>query len=202
MEAITMKKIIYMLNIFALTLAMSACNGMNSKSEDIEHNEENAEEASVTDKSNRQMIDVDLKSSEGERVGVAYLSQQEDGVNIQIEAWNLPEGSHGFHIHEKGICEEPDFESAGGHFNPTNAKHGFDNPEGPHAGDLPNLVIGEDEKVKASFLAKMVTLKKGENNSLLKEGGTSLVIHSDPDDYISQPAGDAGERIACGVILD
>lgn len=198
-----MRKVIYILNIFIFMLVMSACNGMNSKSNYENYDEEDAEETTVMGKeSEGKIIEVDLKSSEGERVGVAELKQQKDGVNIHIEVWNLPEGSHGFHIHEKGTCEEPDFESAGGHFNPTNAKHGFDHPEGPHAGDLPNLVIDGEGGAQATFLAKMVTLEKGKENSLLREGGTSLIIHANPDDYISQPAGNAGDRIACGVILD
>lgn len=184
-------------------LVISGCGGMNSESKDYEYKEEDAEEATVMgEESKGKVIEVDLKSNKGERVGVAELTEQNNGVNIEIEVWNLPEGSHGFHIHEKGMCEEPSFESAGAHFNPTNAKHGFDHPEGPHAGDLPNLEVDEDGRAKESFLATMVTLKKGEENSLLHEGGTSLIIHADPDDYISQPAGDAGERIACGVILD
>lgn len=200
-----MKKIIFSLNIFILILFMAACNGMNGKSNHKDHQaeEEDSEEVSVMDKdSELKVINIDLKNRKGERVGVAQLSQQKDGVKIQIEAWNLPEGIHGFHIHEKGICEEPNFESAGGHLNPTNAKHGFDHPEGPHAGDLPNLKIGKDGKVYEAFLATMVTLKKEEENSLLPEEGTSLIIHADQDDYISQPSGNAGERIACGVIRD
>lgn len=147
-------------------------------------------------------VHVDLINQEGEITGEATLSEVKKGVNIHIEAWDLPEGLHGFHIHDKGICEPPVFESAGGHFNPTDAKHGFDHPEGPHAGDLPNLNIGADGKVEENVVADMVTLKKDEENSLLKGGGTSLMIHSGPDDYTSQPAGDSGDRIACGVIKE
>src|SRR5690625_2807734 len=197
-----MKKVIYFFNIFVLTLIVSACSGMNDQLGD-HYNEEEAEEALMMEKeSEDRIIHSDLKNVDCDRVWIAQLEQQDNGVNIQIEGLNLPEGLHGFHIHEKGICEEPTFESAGGHFNPTNAKHGFDHPEGPHAGDLPNLEIDKEGRVKKSFLAPMVTLKKGEKNSLLQENGTTLIIHADPDDYISQPAGDAGERIACGVIQD
>lgn len=147
-------------------------------------------------------IHVDMMNAEGATIGTATLTQATDGVNVEISASDLPKGTHGFHIHEKGTCEAPDFETAGGHFNPTDAKHGFDNPDGPHAGDLPNLEVGEDGKVKESFLAEMVTLKKGEPNSLLREGGTSLVIHAEADDNVSQPSGDSGARIACGVIAE
>src|SRR5699024_11375760 len=88
-----------------------------------------------------------------------------------------------FHIHEKGVCDPPDFESAGEHFNPTNAKHGFDHPKGPHAGDLPNLKVEKDGTAKATYVAEMVTLEKDKKNSLIGDDGTSLVIHADADDY-------------------
>src|SRR5690625_5444122 len=88
-------------------------------------------------------------------------------------------------MHEKGVCEEPDFETAGGHFNPENREHGFDNPEGPHAGDLPNIEVDEDGKVEDDIVTELVTLQKGQENSIICEGGTSLINHADPDVYIS-----------------
>ena len=103
-------------------------------------------------------------------------------------------------VDEVGKCELPDFESAGGHFNPTDASHGLDHDEGPHAGDLPNLEVGEDGLVDEEIIAENVTLKSGEENSLLQEGGTALVIHAEADDGTSQPSGDSGDRIICGVI--
>lgn len=146
------------------------------------------------------IIHVDMLDTAGKKIGTASLEELDSGVKITITASNLSKGTHGFHIHEKGLCEPPGFESAGGHFNPEHSTHGFNNPGGPHAGDLPNLEVGEDGSVTESFIAELVTLKKGESNSLLREGGTSLMIHADPDDNISQPAGDSGARIACGVI--
>lgn len=197
-----MKRIFYTACIIGLLFVLGACNTSNN---DQNNDQEEAAEASIVEgKSEKggshKPIQVELINVNGENTGQATLTQGADGVSINIEAWNLPEGTHGFHIHDKGMCEPPTFESAGEHFNPTHAKHGFDNPEGPHAGDLPNLEVGKDGKVEATFLNEMVTLKAGESNSLLKEGGTSLVIHSKADDYVSQPAGDSGERIACGVI--
>lgn len=145
---------------------------------------------------------VTMMNTKGETIGEARLTQKPGGVEINLDASKLPQGVHGFHIHENGSCDIPTFESAGGHFNPTNAKHGFDTPGGPHAGDLPNIQVKAYGNVSTSVLAEMVTLEKGKKNSLLKEGGTALIIHSKADDYKSQPAGNAGERIACGVIAE
>jgi len=99
-----------------------------------------------------------------------------------------------------GKCEAPDFKSAGAHFNPTGKEHGFNNPNGEHAGDLANLVVGSNGKGEVQFVNTAVTLRKGEPNSLFKEGGTSLVIHADPDDMHTNPAGNSGDRIGCAVI--
>jgi Cu-Zn family superoxide dismutase len=121
-------------------------------------------------------------------------------VEITVEAEELPSGIHGFHIHETGKCQSPDFQSAGGHFNPEGKKHGRNHPEGEHAGDLQNIVVDSAGKVKNTQVVKQVTLKKDETNSLLKETGTALVIHEFADDYRSDPAGKSGKRIACGVI--
>ncbi|MDY0404436.1 superoxide dismutase family protein [Virgibacillus sp. 179-BFC.A HS] len=119
---------------------------------------------------------------------------------MTVDATNLPPGLHGFHVHEKGLCEGPSFQSAGGHFNPTSAKHGFDHVDGPHDGDIPNLEVKADGTAHATFINDKLTLEKGKENSLLKEDGTAFIVHAKPDDYYSQPAGDAGERIACGEI--
>lgn len=145
-------------------------------------------------------VDVTLYDKDKEKVGRATFRQANGGTIVTLNASDLQPGTHGFHIHEKGACEPPDFKSAGGHFNPTNTKHGFDNPEGPHAGDLPNIDVSRSGTVKTQGAADMVTLVKGKKNSLLGGDGTALVIHSKADDYKSQPSGDAGERIACGVI--
>lgn len=143
---------------------------------------------------------VELIGTNGAKVGQAELTEMSRGVHIKVEAFNLVPGKHGFHIHESGKCEPPGFESAGGHFNPMNKQHGFDNPNGPHAGDLPNLFVGTDGTVTAEMVAKYVTLSEGQPNSLIRPGGTSLVIHENADDYKTDPAGNSGARIACGRI--
>lgn len=145
-------------------------------------------------------VEVDLLNQEGQSVGTATLTQEENGVKVKVAAKNLPPGTHGFHFHETGVCKAPDFESAGGHFNPDDNSHGFEHEEGPHAGDLPNLAVEEDGTVVAEVVAEHVTLASGEPNSLLKEGGTALVIHAGADDGKTQPSGDSGDRLVCGVI--
>jgi Cu-Zn family superoxide dismutase len=142
----------------------------------------------------------ELKDRDGNSVGVATLTATERGVLIQIQASGLSAGRHGYHIHETGRCDPPDFASAGGHFNPTAMKHGMENPAGPHGGDLPNLVIGEDGTGALTVLNPYVTLGTGAADDILRVDGTSLMIHAGPDDYYTDPAGDSGARIACGVI--
>ena len=141
-----------------------------------------------------------LINPQGQKVGEATLTETPQGVKIVMQVENLPPGEHAFHIHGKGVCATPGFEAAGGHFNPFEKQHGLKNPAGPHAGDLPNLTVGPDGRATVSTVAKLVTLKEGEKNSLFQPGGTSLVIHEKADDNLSDPAGNAGARIACGAI--
>ncbi|ANE46106.1 hypothetical protein SY83_07235 [Paenibacillus swuensis] len=145
-------------------------------------------------------VEVKLIDTTGKPAGTAMLKQQANGVLVHIQATGLTKGKHGFHFHEAGKCEAPTFKSAGEHFNPTQKEHGFNNPKGFHGGDLPNLVADAKGQATAEIFVDYVTLAEGKPNSLLKEGGTSIIIHTGEDDYVTNPAGNSGDRALCGVI--
>jgi len=147
----------------------------------------------------RAQATADLKNAQGQAVGHVSLTETPHGVLMHATLMGLPEGTHAFHIHTTGTCEPP-FTSAGGHFNPATAQHGIANAMGMHAGDLPNVQIPADGKLTFDAFAPGVTLEAGPN-SLFKQGGTAIVMHASADDYKSDPAGNAGARIACGVIV-
>jgi Cu-Zn family superoxide dismutase len=141
----------------------------------------------------------ELRDAQGKAVGTARLVQGKGGVRIALRVMGLPSGTHAFHIHTAGKCEAPDFKSAGGHFNPERKKHGLKNPEGPHAGDMPNIVVGANGQGRKQVVNTRITLGEGAN-SVFHEGGTAIVIHEKADDEMTDPAGNAGNRIACGAI--
>lgn len=145
-------------------------------------------------------IESKMVNSQGENVGTAVLKEGEEGVLIQLSVKGLEPGEKAVHFHETGECTPPDFESAGGHFNPAGKQHGFNNPEGYHAGDLPNLKVEEDGSIDLELTVKELTLEKDSEFSLLDEDGSAIVIHEGPDDYQTDPAGNSGARIACGEI--
>jgi superoxide dismutase, Cu-Zn family len=140
----------------------------------------------------------DMKDASGKSLGEAVLVQRDGAVEIDMTLTGLPKGTHAFHIHETGRCDPP-FESAGGHLNSEGKKHGKDNPAGPHVGDLPNIDVPDSGRVKLQVEVKGVSIDGGPG-ALLDGDGAALVVHEGADDYKTDPAGNAGKRIACGVI--
>jgi superoxide dismutase, Cu-Zn family len=142
---------------------------------------------------------VEMVDSAGRSIGWATLVQESEGVRVSVRVDGLRQGVYGLHIHESGRCDPPTFESAGGHFSPRGLAHGFEAEGGPHAGDLPNLVVEPNGRGEMTILNTRVSLRDGEA-ALLRPGGTAIVLHTEPDDHLTQPSGDSGDRQACGVI--
>jgi Cu-Zn family superoxide dismutase len=143
---------------------------------------------------------VELKNAKGESVGTATIMPKGHAVALKLYLMDLAPGEHAIHVHVNAKCDAPDFKSAGGHFNPNLKKHGLMNPEGSHNGDMMNITADAKGMVKTTIRNDQVTLEDGPANSLFANGGTALVIHAKADDLQTDPAGNAGDRIACGVI--
>jgi Cu-Zn family superoxide dismutase len=146
-----------------------------------------------------QSASAELKNAEGASVGNATFTQTPQGVLIKVTAQKLPAGDHALHLHAVGECVAP-FTTAGGHFNPGGKKHGMMAADGQHAGDMPNLHVGAGGEAQVEVLNSAVTLAKGTANSLFDADGSAIVIHAQADDYKTDPTGEAGGRIVCGVI--
>ena len=197
-----MKKYFFLL-FLALALVLAGCSEsekLDTTSDKIEQNENNADNQDDEETKVENRKTIELKSGEDEKAGTAVLEQVDKSVQISLKVEGMEPGKHGVHFHETGKCEAPDFESAGAHFNPEDSKHGMDNDNGPHAGDLPNIEVAEDGTGELEYTADNVSLLTDEDNSLMDEDGTALVIHEKEDDGKTDPSGDSGDRIACGAL--
>ena len=146
---------------------------------------------------------VPLKSSTGQDVGTATFRELKNGkLQIKLALKNLPEGDHAVHIHQKPLCDVPDFKTAGGHFNPDNKQHGLQNPMGHHNGDLPqNITVGVEHTANVTWTVDYLSMDTGNANDIAANGGTSIMVHEKPDDMKTDPTGNAGNRIACGIVI-
>jgi superoxide dismutase, Cu-Zn family len=139
--------------------------------------------------------------ADGNELGTVQLASAADGVSVSGDLTGIAPGEHGMHFHETGDCDPSTaFESAGAHFNPTSHQHGTENPEGPHAGDLPNVTAGADGTVAVALTTDMISLTEGDPAYVFDTDGTALVLHAAADDYQTDPSGNSGDRVACAVI--
>lgn len=142
-----------------------------------------------------------LKDAAGKDVGTVDLVQTPHGVLLKMSLKGIAPGEHAFHVHAVGKCEAP-FTSAGGHFNPGSKKHGMSAADGAHAGDMPNLHVPANGELVIEVANPAITLAKGQPNSVFDADGSAVIIHAGADDYKTDPTGNAGDRIACGVIVE
>lgn len=151
----------------------------------------------------KKTVKVQLQNSQGQPAGTVTFTNAKNGVRMKIALENIPFGEHAVHIHQNAVCDAPDFKGAGGHFNPAGKKHGYENPMGHHNGDLPkNVSVGEDHRGDATFVLTDISMDPSAANSIFANGGTSVVVHEKADDMKTDPAGNAGNRIACGVVKE
>jgi len=143
---------------------------------------------------------VALVNASGQSIGTVRAWQTAGGVTFRIDASGLPHGLHGVHVHAVGRCDPPEFAGAGPHWNPAARKHGMNNPAGPHAGDLPNVEVAANGVLGATVTLPNASLVGGAGNALIDGDGAALVIHAGADDYVTDPSGNSGARIACAVL--
>lgn len=183
----------------AAAVALAGCSAASDTADENASNEgASSETASSAAPSNDTVGSASLALADGTPAGTVELLANGGDLSLTVAVTGIPEGTHGFHLHTTGDCTPPDFTSAGGHLNPADKEHGHENPAGSHLGDLPNLVVGADGS--ASTTADLGSGSDSAIDSLFDADGTAVVVHADPDDYQSDPSGNAGSRIACGVL--
>lgn len=177
-----------------LALGIAACGNPETAEDTAPEEAAGAMQDTAMDMQQMQQATATLQTAEGAEAGTATATAEEGGIRISLAAMGMEPGEHGAHIHMTGTCEAPTFESAGGHWNPTNEQHGLEDPDGQHAGDMPNLTIAEDGSGTLEY-----TLEGGTFEQLLDADGSAMVIHAGRDDQTTDPSGDSGDRVACGV---
>lgn len=174
----------------ACSLALAACG--NEAPEPAP--QEEADRAYMAAETTPAMATAMLRTADGADAGMVTATQGDDGIKLTISARGMSAGEHGIHVHTTGECEGPKFESAGGHWNPMGAKNGLSNPQGQHHGDMPNLVVASDGSGKMDTV-----LREAQLDEMLDADGAALVVHAKADDQMTDPSGDSGDRVACGV---
>ena len=184
-----------LLLIAAGTTALAACNtGEESRSIDTDPAVATTMDA---DAPVQRRATTTLTTAAGEEVGSVTATEIDEQVVVRLKATGLEPGEHGVHVHQTGLCDAPDFKSAGGHWNPTDQAHGLDDPQGQHAGDMPNLTVGQDGTGTLEY-----TLEGGAGfDGLMDTDGSAFIVHAGRDDQITDPSGDSGSRVACGVFV-
>lgn len=177
-------------SLLAGTLALGACGSEAPTTLPVD----TAADSSATAPATPQQAMASLKTADGRDVGTVTATEMAGGISIAVSATGLTPGDRGIHVHTTGQCDGPKFETAGGHWNPVGAKHGLSNPQGAHYGDMPNLTIASDGTGKMEYMIRDAGLAE-----MLDDDGAALVIHAGADDQMTDPAGDSGDRIACGV---
>jgi superoxide dismutase, Cu-Zn family len=186
--------------IATLSLALAGCGTEQSENDQPTVNAQTAETQPAANVSGAAggTATAALRTAAGEARGQATVTQAGDGISVRVEAMNMAPGTYAAHIHTTGRCDPPAFESAGGHWNPTSQQHGRENPQGPHKGDLPNLTIAAGGRGVVEFTIPGASVTGG-STAMLDSDGAAMMIHEKPDDYRTDPSGDAGARIACGT---